>query len=334
MTGGYVYARHLIENLQATGWRVEVLSLPVGFPRPTDEEIHQTRRLFEALPPGSLVLVDGLAFGATPRVVFDGLQLNFVALVHHPLALETGLTDAERQRLKESERVALNAACRVIVTSPFTADTLVESYGVPRSKLDVALPGTDQKQRAERNKSPPQLLTVATVTHRKGYDVLVGALAQLADLAWTAISIGSLAREPDTVAKLKIFAQNSHIAARIEFRGEVSAETLEAEYNRASIFVLPSRYEGYGMAFAEALAHGLPVVACASGAVPLTVPKNASLLVPADNVEALSLALRRLLCDSNLRDSLSNAAWEHAQGLPSWANTGTSVATALSAVTR
>ena len=98
MTGGYVYARHLIENLQATGWRVEVLSLPVGFPRPTDEEIHQTRRLFEALPPGSLVLVDGLAFGATPRVVFDGLQLNFVALVHHPLALETGLTDAERQR--------------------------------------------------------------------------------------------------------------------------------------------------------------------------------------------------------------------------------------------
>jgi glycosyltransferase involved in cell wall biosynthesis len=331
LTGGYIYARRLIANLQTIGWHPEVLALPSGFPRPTDEEIRQTRRLFEALPPGSLVLVDGLAFGAIPHVVLDGLPLNFVALVHHPLALETGLTEAESQRLKQSEQTSLRAACCVIVTSPFTAETLIENYSVPRQKVYVALPGTDPKQRAARNKYPPRLLTVATVTHRKGYDVLVAALAKLTDLEWISVSIGSLTREPDIAADVQALAQKNHITERIQFRGEVAAAALEAEYNQASIFVLPSRYEGYGMAFADALAHGLPIVACATGAVATTVPSGASFLVPPDDVDALSFALRRLLRDPDLSHSLSQAAWQHAQGLPSWHNTATSVASALSA---
>jgi glycosyltransferase involved in cell wall biosynthesis len=329
LTGGYVYARRLIATLSATGWSPRILSLPAGFPYPSNDELRRTRQLFEALPNGSLVLVDGLAFGAMPRAVLDGLDLCFVALVHHPLALETGLTDTESQRLKESERDALKIARCVVVTSPFTAETLNRDYNVPQQKLFVALPGTDPAQRSLRNNSIPRLLTVATVTHRKGYDVLIQALAKLADMSWVCVSVGSLTREPKTTITVQALAERNHIAERIQFCGELATSALETEYHQASIFVLPSRYEGYGMAFADALAHGLPIVACAAGAVTRTVPADSGLLVQPDDADSLSEAIRRLLSDVAFCNSLADAAWRRGQSLPRWSDTAACVAAAL-----
>lgn len=330
-TGGYAYARHLMAVLPAAGWRPKLLSLPHTFPFPSQKDILLTRATFEALPAGSLVMVDGLAFGAMPRFLLEGLALRFVALIHHPLALETGLAVAEARQLKGSERNALAVAHSVIVTSAFTAETLVNDYGVPRQKLFVALPGTQPSERALRTATVPRLLTVATLTHRKGYDVLVQALAMLTDLPWTCVSVGSLTREPATAKNVQLLAKQCGIAERIEFRGELSGVALEAAYIEASIFTLPSRYEGYGMVFAEALAHGLPVVACSAGAVANTVPDDTGLLVPPDDANALAAALRRLLTNPAQCNALSDAAWHHGQNLPRWSDTAANVAKALQA---
>ncbi len=331
LTGGYIYARRLIEELRRAGWRLHVISLPSGFPRPAQTELDLTRQAFETLPEGAVVLVDGLAYGVFPQNILDGLNLNVVALVHHPLALESGLPDVEASRLCESEKAALKNARIVVTTGPDTARTLAAHYDIPSAKLFVALPGTDPASRSKGNGDIPRLLTVATLTYRKGHDVLVRALASVAELSWTSVWAGSMTREKNTTETIHSMIRFYGLEDRIELQGEVAGDALNDLYGQSDAFVLPSRHEGYGMAFAEALGHGLPIVACAAGAVPETVPADASFLVPADNPDALAAALRDLLSDAAKRKAMADAAWAHGQRLPRWSDTAEAVAQALSA---
>lgn len=328
LTGGYVYARRLAEALPAAGWFAHPLRLPAGFPFPTPEDIAATRDIFGRLPSGAIVLADGLAFGAIPADVLDGLDLNIVALVHHPLAEESGLDATQIAHFKNTERTALSQAQAVVVTSPHTAATLMRDYGVPGDTLYIAPPGTDPAPRAESN-AIPQLLTVATLTYRKGHDVLIQALARISDLPWTSLLIGSPDRDPAVTRNIKTLIETHGLQTRVTIAGEMQSDALEAAYRKADVFVLPSRHEGYGMVFAEALAHGLPIVACAAGAVTETVPPDAGLLVPPDDPQALTDALRRVLTDSSARRTLSDAAWRHGQQLPTWNDTAAQVAEAL-----
>ncbi len=141
-TGGYVYDRHMVAGLSARGWQVQVQSLSDRFPFPDQEALEAADRLLAAIPSGSLAVVDGLALGAMPALVeAHRTRLRLVGLVHHPLALETGLTAQDACRLHDSERRALGAVERVLVTSPTTAAALAE-YGVPATRIGIVLPGT------------------------------------------------------------------------------------------------------------------------------------------------------------------------------------------------
>jgi glycosyltransferase involved in cell wall biosynthesis len=330
-TGGYAYARRLIDALPAAGWHPRLLPLPAGFPDASADDLRRSYQALATLPSSSLVLVDGLAFGVLPRDRLDRLGHRWVALVHHPLALESGIGPAAAARLRVSEREALGAARAVIATSPHTATTLAAEYGVAAGRIHVAVPGTKCARPAQGGGAVPNLLSVATVTARKAHDVLVQALARIRELSWRCRIIGSLERDPATASQVAAQIRASDLEGRISLEGEVADVDLEAAYEMADIFVLPSRHEGYGMAFAEALAHGLPVVACAVGAVPQTVPPQASLLVAPDDVEALAAALTRMLVDTALKRRLADAAWAHGRALPSWADTARSVAAALTA---
>jgi len=331
LTGGYIYAQRLMELLPTTGWHPRLLSLPGTFPTPSENDLSDTRKAFENLPENSTVLVDGLAFGVMPQKTLDGLNLNLVALVHHPLALETGLSKSETDRLRASEKTVLTNAQTVVTTGPDTARTLIDQYNVPETKIFVALPGTDPAERTLGSDGEPQLLTVATLTHRKGYDVLVRALASVSDLPWKSVCVGSLKREPETTALILNLIESYKLEERIELRGEIPGDKLNSVYMQSDIFVLPSRHEGYGMAFAEALARGLPIVACDAGAVADTVPRQAGQLVPPDDPGALSAALRKLLTDPAARSSAADGAWAHGQKLPRWEDTSKIVAEALKA---
>jgi glycosyltransferase involved in cell wall biosynthesis len=90
-------------------------------------------------------------------------------------------------------------------------------------------------------------------------------------------------------------------------------------YAQADVFVLASRFEGYGMAYAEALAHGLPVIGTTAGAIPDTVPDTAGLLSKPGDVDSLQNALRQIIQDQVLRQSLSQGALLAAAQQPSWA---------------
>ena len=111
--------------------------------------------------------------------------------------------------------------------------------------------------------------------------------------------------------------------------GELEGEALAAAFDRADIFVSASFYEGYGMAIAEALARGLPVVATSGGATAETVPADAGLLVPPGDAAALARALQRVLVEPGLQTQFRQGAIRARARLPSWNDTAAIIETAL-----
>lgn len=319
-TGGYGYDRRIISELNTLGWQVDVLNLGDGFPFPSAQVSDEAGKRLAALPPGQPVVIDGLALGVLPEAAETVSRSHpLLALVHHPLGLETGLSAADAAALCASERRALAQAKHVITTSPATARLLAADFGVPPDRSTVVVPGTDRADPQPRTGSEPvTLLAVGTVIPRKGYDVLVAALGQLSSLPWRLVIVGDRERSPATARELDAAIARLGLGDRISFTGAVAPDQLAPLYASADLFVLASRFEGYGMAYAEAVAHGLPVVGTTAGAIPDTVPQGAGVLVPPDDADALAATLRPLIADQGQRDALSAAARKAAASLPTW----------------
>jgi glycosyltransferase involved in cell wall biosynthesis len=334
-TGGYGYDRRVISGLRAIGWNVRLVRLADTFPFPTAAARAEAAAALAAIADGEATIIDGLALGALPdEAALHASRLPIVALVHHPLALETGLTAAQAAALEASERRALTAARHVVVTSRATAATL-SRYDVEPPRITTIEPGTDPAPLARIHRQHPEgaapqhpggaapdrslnLLCVATLTPRKGYEVLLDALAALAFDGWTLRCAGSADRDETTLAAVRARLANPRLATRVELVGDLGPAALGAEYDRADIFVLATLYEGYGMAVAEALARGLPVVSTATGAIADLVGVDAGLVVPPGDPAAFAEALTRVLADAGLRARLAAGARCVRDRLPTW----------------
>jgi glycosyltransferase involved in cell wall biosynthesis len=330
-TGGYGYDRRIIAELETLGFAIEVIELGGEFPRPSAAARAAALRRLGKVSVATPLVIDGLAFGALPDAAAAlGRTHRILALVHHPLACETGLSFAEAEGFRATERAALAQARHVIATSPTTARLLVAEYGVAQDKITVAVPGQDQvSPSAGSTDGLVRLLSVGTIVQRKGFDVLLEALTTLGDLPWRLVIVGDRDRDRAATARLDGDIARLGLAERVRSTGAVSDERLAALYAGADVFVLASRFEGYGIAFAEALAHGLPVVGTKAGAIPETVPDGTGVLVPPDDPAALAAALRALINSTPRRAELAAAARLHARKLPAWRDSARLVARAI-----
>jgi glycosyltransferase involved in cell wall biosynthesis len=321
LTGGYGYDRRIVAGLTARGWSVIVRQLDDSFPRPTSLAREAAARVLASIPDGATVLVDGLALGALPdEARHEAARLRLVALVHHPLAGETGIDASLAIELEASERRALAAVKQVIVTSHATAGALA-GYGVDRQRIAVVEPGTDPAPLARGSRNGPvRLLCVAALIPRKGHDVLFRALGSIPSRRWRLTCVGSFERDPATAERLRTLLCAEGLEDRVELAGEMDAVQLAPYYDAADVFVLPTHYEGYGMAVAEALACGLPVVGTATGAIPELVGNEAGIVVPTGDVNALALALTQILNDTptGVREKLAEGARRVRERLPTW----------------
>nr|WP_272907214.1 glycosyltransferase family 4 protein [Pseudohongiella sp. O18] len=316
-TGGYHYDRRLISELRTLGKQVIPIALSDRFPTPDKDALVDAEQKLSAIPDGAQVMIDGLAMGVMDQIVSrHARRLSLIALCHHPLSLEAGLSAAQQDALHHSEKRSLHCARATVVTSPHTAEILRNQFDLDTNSILVACPGTDRSEFAPCTGNPPRLLTVASLTRRKAHDVLIESLGALKDLPWQARFVGGDHFDREWAQQLKAQVNQEQLARRIDFVGSV--ENLQPEYQQADLFVLPSRFEGYGMVFAEALAAGLPVIAARAGAVPDVVPASAGILVPADDAEALAAALREVLTDSSRRQALQRGARQAALALPGW----------------
>ena len=319
-TGGYAYDRRVIGGLRDLGWEVGIVDLGGSFPRPTPEHRAAACTMLAAIPVGTSVVIDGLALGVLPEVAEKYANSHrLFGLVHHPLAFESGLSAEAARGLRKTERRSLAAVRAVIVTSNATARLLHRDYNVPNDRISVIMPGNDPVGATPRKPhSELALLSVGAIIPRKGYDVLVAALAPLRHLPWKLTIVGDCRRDAESAARLKSSIHSLGLADRVYLAGAVSDHELAEKYASADLFVLASRFEGYGMAISEAVAYGLPVVSTTAGAIPDTLPPGTGMLVPPGDVHELSRVLKGLIEQPATRASFAAAARKAAKTLPSW----------------
>lgn len=325
-TGGYTYDRRVLALLPEHGVAVHHLELPGSFPSPTAADLAETTALLSTAGAGTVVMIDGLAYGAMPVTNIAPITSPIVALVHHPLCLEAGLPLQRQQELRALETAALARARRVIVTSPLTARTLAADFAVPPNRITVAEPGTDRAPRARGTGSPLHIAAVGSIVPRKAYDTLVRALGSVKDRNWRLTIAGPADRSPPALEALHRAVRETDLGDRIALLGPLPPAELDSLYASADLFVLPSLYEGYGMVLAEAMARGLPIVCTTGGAAAETVPDAAAIRVPPGDEVALAHALDRALGDAPLRRRMSEASWAAGQQMPSWDDTAHIVA--------
>ncbi len=318
-TGGYIYDKRIIEGLRNFGQVVEVVTLGGSFPFLSTMEKKNAELVFEKLPNEAVCVADGLAFGSLPEMAErHGDRLVFIALVHHPLSMETGLSETDKQRFLDGERRALRMAQGVITTSAHTADNM-QHYGVAKERLSVCMPGVDVASQAIGSQDESvNLLCVATLTPRKGHDILINSLAMLRNIPWQLTCVGSMDRNPLTTKIIRELIHELDLENRVFLTGECDEADLSDHYHRSDLFVLASHYEGYGMALTEALVRGIPVITTSAGAIQDTVPQKAGILVPPNDQAAFTFALSSYFENSAMRRSLVAGAQASRKSFPTW----------------
>lgn len=331
LTGGTIYDRRLADGLEALGIRLRRISLPASFPQPEAVDHATCRQTLLALPAGSRLLLDGLALGVLPELAAElAQQLQLIALVHHPLAFETGLDPDRADALMASEAAALAQADLVVCTSATTRLALIEDFAVPEGKIVVAPPGTDPKPLARGSVGAGlAILSLGSVTPRKDQRTLVAAMAGIEDRRVSAIIAGSLERDPATVRELAALIAETEQDDRIELAGELAAAALDEVFDTADLFVSTALYEGYGMAASEAVAAGLPCLIARGGAVTETVPAAAALFFEPSDVAELRGLIQALWHDPIALERLRDGARRAREQLPGWEATARIVADAL-----
>ena len=334
-TGGYEYARQLLARLGNFGVNARHFALDGDFPTLEASVLERALDAIETLAKDNVALVDGLAFGCLPAARLIRSQSKIVALVHHPLANETGLPADVAARFQRSETAALAMATHIVTTSDFTKSLLVSEYGVPSDAVTVAPPGVVATPRVLRgSRGCVELLAVGSVIPRKGYDILIHALSGLPDLDWRMNIVGDMTADVTYARTILDLSERQGLADRVTFRGALPEAEVSNALAHADLFVSPSLFEGYGMALTEALARGMPVVTTRTGlaASEGIIEKDAVARVEAGDIAGLRFALRALISDAAARQRLSDAAWSSAKNLPSWDATASIVAAALKKV--
>lgn len=318
LTGGFIYDRHMVEGLKAAGRLARAHELAGDFPRAAPYDVAAGAAVLSGLPDRARCVIDGLALTALGQAVFrHASRLDLVAMIHHPLADETGLSEMEQAAYFDAEKAVLQEVARVVVSSRRTAERLAD-FGVHPSSVHVVEPGIADwiRPAAASGEGPVRILSVGTLTRRKGHDIALRALADCRDLDWHLDIVGG-ARDPGHAAELAALVGALGLDERVSLHGELPEEDLAHLYAQSGLFLSAAYHEGFGMALADAVAAGLPVLASRESAVASAV-RAAALLVPAGEVTSLTEALRGLLQEPDARRKLADRSREEAPKLSDW----------------
>jgi glycosyltransferase involved in cell wall biosynthesis len=331
-TGGWTYDQRLMSELRQRGWLVRDLILPAGFPEPSEEALFLSAAALDALADGTLVVMDQLCLGVMPELARrHSARLRLVMIVHHPLFMDHEEIQKKRSSFARLEGEVFRHVALAIVTSHTTERYLRENFNLSREHMVVAVPGVDLKPIAHGSGDHKlSLLSVGAMVPRKNQRALIAALSALIDENWQLNLVGNITRAPSYVESVRAQIANSGLAGRVQLSGELSDVALESAWGRADVYVASSRHEGFGMAFAEALAHGLPIVTTDAGAVGDWISRDAAIVVPTGDDESLRAGLARIIREPDIRGALRRGALKKRGLLPRWRQTADRVEAALS----
>jgi glycosyltransferase involved in cell wall biosynthesis len=317
-TGIGVYQRDLARALRAAGTDVRELSAPWLDPWRFDRRAIWDQVLLPIAAARSGATLLHASGGTMPLVRTLPTVVTVHDLAWHRVQSHTRAY--ARAYFGTLQSRAYRAAAAVVCDSRFSANEYRDLID-PHANPDVVYPGVDERfasiERAPDD--PPFALVTGTVEARKNLLVLVEALPAIPNLR--IVSTG-----PSTLYAAAVLARANElgVADRITLRGYVPRDELDTLYARAACALVPSRYEGFGYALAEALCAGVPVIAARSSSL-IEVADATTPLVEPDDVPAWTEAISALLADRNAAES--QAAAIRAPSIPrfSWATAATSM---------
>lgn len=313
ISGGYIYDRLVVSELQRSGDNVTVISLEPGataLPAITSADF-------------DVVVGDELCFRELLPLFQHPQAPRRVLLIHHLTAWEHP-PGAERERLLALEKAVIDAADECIATSRVTADRL-HAERVAR-RVRVAEPGADRLARPETAGQEPsgarlRLLFIGNLLRRKRVLELCEAFGNLSTSGVELVLVGA-ELEPEYASEVRRCVHELGVRDRVRFLGPLVASDVAEQLALADALVLPSALEGYGMVLSEALWASVPVIAARVGAAEQLVNETAAgLLYEPDDDAALGASLNAFVADALLRARLRRAAWQAAEVLPRWQNT-------------
>ncbi len=318
ITGGYVYDRMLVSYLRRAGDDVEVLTLNSGsYARNLRDNL--TFRIdghYDAVLQDELCHPSLLAQNARERTC------PTISIVHN--LRSAGGAPGVGSLLRKLERKYLGGVDGFVFNSRATADSVSALIGTLPPHV-IAPPGGDRlgefsegliRARACQP-GPLRLLFLANVLPGKGLDVLLDALKMLPPSSVSLEVVGSC--NVDSAYARRMQKKASQLGVPIFFRGALQNGALKAALEQAQAMVLPSHYEGFGIAYLEGMAFGLPALGTTAGGIPELVSDRVDgfLIAPGDAV-TLSGHLVRLAADRRLLAQMGVAALRKYKTRPSW----------------
>jgi glycosyltransferase involved in cell wall biosynthesis len=330
VSGGNLYDRRLVEYLRQQGDQVDIVSLPqCCYLRHIGDNLSE--RLLRRLSEGQwdILLQDELTHPSL--FILNGFikkrtRYPLVSIVHHLRSCEP--FPAWQRRIFRSVETQYLASVDGCICNSRTTRSVVKAilrYTVPSL---VAFPGKDRervrgteediRQRVQ-DASPLKIAFLGNVIRRKGLHVLLNALTALRELPWQLDIIGDLSLDRGYVNNLLSTIVSRRLVDRVSLYGMLSDDEIHAFLKKVHVLVVPSLYEGLGIAYMEALSYGVPVVGTSAGGAPEIISHGGNgYLVKAGDAAALARVLLPLCRDRELLYSLSLNALHSLRHFPEW----------------
>ena len=315
----YIYDKKIIEGLKNKGHKVALYRLADDFPFPSDKSLKHCQEVVKSIPKSEPIIIDSLAFGIIPSVIKKVSTTNpIIGLIHLPLSADPNYSAYQRTLITSQEMEAFKLATKFIVTSEYTLEVLL-NLGIEKHKINLVIPGIDNfPQKKKYPEIPTKLLSIANLCRSKDHAILVRALTALKDKNWVLDCYGNLDLDREYLADFQSMIRKNHLQNKILIHGTISGQELSDAYLNADLFVHPSEFETYGMALAEALSHGIPVIATTGGGICKTVPAKMGQFFKPSDVYGLQSILEELFENPEVYKKLYTQASTYKDKAQTW----------------
>lgn len=337
LTGGYIYDRILVEYLQSRGHRVDVISLPRrNYGRHLLDNWSAGLRSDLVTGPYDILLQDELnhpSFFYTNRHLQRNGKFPVVAIVHQVLCRQprNSLLNRIYQAIEKRYLESVDAIIFNSNTTRTTVEALVNGQrpslvACPAGDRLGHLPSIDLIDSRSRETGPLRLIFVGNILPHKGLLPLIKGLSHLPHEIWHLTVVGSLTMDIRYVREIKTLIAQKNLSRQIEISGPGDGNELANRFLQSHVFVMPYSHEGFGMAYLEAMAFGMPVMGSSDGAVKeFVIPGRNGFLFESDVFESVNASIQNLHHDRQRLRKMSHAAFRTYKDRPKWNDTMESI---------
>ena len=337
LTGGYIYDKILVEYLQQQGHGVDIISLPPGnYGRHLLDNCSRRLQSNFATPQYDILLQDELNHPSIfhiNRRLQKKTNCQIVAIVHQVLCRQPriGLINRiyrifEKRYLRSVDALIFNSDTTRKTVASLVNGRCPSIVACPAGDRLGHLPSIDLIGSRSRERGPLRLIFVGNVLPHKGLSPLIKGLSHLAHEKWHLTVVGSLTMDAGYVREINRLIAQRNLSRQIEIAGPKDGSELVNLFLQSHVFVMPYSQEGFGMAYLEAMAFGLPVVGSSAGAVKeFVIPGQNGFLIELDDFESVNACIHTLDHDRQRLLKMSRAAFHTYKERPKWRDTMASI---------